>query len=738
MYKENLKYKIIECKNNVNEFWKLVKSINRKDSGPSCTITPEMWSKYFENLLNANFLQGQDENDSLDLLKRHEELCEDCNTGEPIELNDIFSLSEVSAFIKTLKNNKSPGIDGICNELLKNYVDIIGHEIVKLFNIIMQTGKFPSMWCKAILIPLHKGGCVNDQNNYRGISLLCSLGKVFTGILNQRLNRWAINQNLLYEHQAGFRSGRSTVDHIFTAYGVAEKYLCKRGGRLYFIFVDFAKAFDCVPHAPLFKRLINIGVHGKILKVLNSMYNQLFSCVQTPQGLTEMFKCHVGTRQGCMLSPFLFIIYLNKYIQTCNESCKGIYINEDFQNLNILLYADDMVQCSDMVGRLQHHLNVLSKFCYEYCMKVNLSKTKIMVFRNGGPLRNNEKWFYNSEKVETVSYYKYLGIVFSSRLKWSAATKTLAAQSSKALFSIKRMYYKCNGLPIDVAFELFDKMIVPILCYGSEVWGYKKYDVIEKVQLKFCKFLLGVNSTTNNSAVLGECGRRPLLIQYFCRCIKYWCKILLMDNDRLPKVTYIMLKKLDECGKNTWVTHIKNLLFKYGFGIVYISQDIGNIDLFIINFKQRITDCCYQEWCESLNNSSKLSSYCSFKSLLEPEKYLFCITVRKFKIALSKFRCSNHKLEIEAGRINQIDIMDRICKYCELNGYSYVENEYHFICKCPQYDELRKKYLHHTEFFNSDTFIKLFSTTNVNVINNLSQFIFYSNLKREQFLTYAL
>jgi hypothetical protein len=561
LFRENLRLKINDCKNNVNEFWKLVKSVNKVKTDNSCSASPNEWYHYFEKLLNENHMKEEISQQFIDLVNIHNQYCEQCDAGLPVCLNFPFTLNEVTSFINKLKNNKAPGIDGICNELLKYSVDIIGPEIVKIFNLIFETGKFPSLWCTAILFPLHKNGCVNNLNNYRGIALLCSLGKVFTGILNQRLNIWALENNILHEQQAGFRHARSTVDHIFTAYGAAEKYLCKKGRRFYFAYIDLSKAFDCVPHAALFNSLINSGIHGNILKILQSMYSQLTSCVQSNTGLTDMFKCTTGTRQGCMLSPFLFIVYLNQYITNCDDNCKGIYVDENFPNLNILLYADDMVHLSDTIGQTQNQLNILSQFCSNFGMKVNLNKSKIMVFRNGGPLKDNEKWFYNGEKVETVTYYKYLGVVFSNRLKWSKATKTLAAQANKALFAIKRLYKKCNGLSINVCFKLFDSMILPILCYGSEIWGYKKYDVIENVQLKFCKFLLGVNSNTTSSAVLGECGRNPLFVKYACRCIKYWCKVITMDDYRLPKATYIMLKQLDENGKITWVTHIKKFTF---------------------------------------------------------------------------------------------------------------------------------------------------------------------------------
>ena len=106
-------------------------------------------------------------------------------------------------------------------------------------------------------------------------------------------------------------------------------------------------------------------------------------------------------------------------------------------------------------------------------------------------------------------------------------------------------------------FKLFDSMVKPILCYGSEIWGYEYAGTIEKVHVDFCKYFLGVNSSVNNSVALGECWRIPLCITYHTNCIKYWCKLLHMQNNRYPKNCYKMLKSLDEAGRHTWASDVK-------------------------------------------------------------------------------------------------------------------------------------------------------------------------------------
>ncbi len=127
----------------------------------------------------------------------------------------------------------------------------------------------------------------------------------------------------------------------------------------------------------------------------------------------------------------------------CNQSDNpGIYQDEMSPSVQLLLYADDIALVNDTVGRLQSGLNILSTFCRRYGLSVNKSHTKIMVFRNGGTLRRNEQWFYNGSRLETVRYYKYLGITFSTRLSWSPALKTLCLQSKRALIKINSIFGK--------------------------------------------------------------------------------------------------------------------------------------------------------------------------------------------------------------------------------------------------------------------------------------------------------
>ena len=138
------------------------------------------------------------------------------------------------------------------------------------------------------------------------------MGKIFTNVLNNRLTRWADINGKIDESQGAYRTGRYTSDHIFSLHAMIQRYLSKRGGRFYKAFIDFSCAFDSIPHTHLWYRLLQDGIHGRIITVIRSLYSCLRSCVKVPGGLTEFFRCTVGTRQGCMISPFLFALYVNE------------------------------------------------------------------------------------------------------------------------------------------------------------------------------------------------------------------------------------------------------------------------------------------------------------------------------------------------------------------------------------------------------------------------------------------
>ena len=212
----------------------------------------------------------------------------------------------------------------------------------------------------------------------------------------------------------------------------------------------------------------------------------------------------------------------------------------------LLMYADDIVLFGDTVLELQKKINILEKFCHMWGMEVNLTKTQVIVFRNGGKTSKSKRFPFKSNTVKIITYYRYLRLIFSSINTWSKALSALAAQAEKALSSIRKMIWKVGQPNITVAFKNFDRRIAPVLFYGAEVWGSERRNQIEKIHLRFCKFLLGAGQNAHSAAVLGECGRLPLLIQYQKRYIKDWLKLIKIPENLLLNTCYKMQVGFDK------------------------------------------------------------------------------------------------------------------------------------------------------------------------------------------------
>ena len=731
-YKTSLREQIENSVNDQKGFWALVKKISR-NSFTSSRIPAKTWHEYFRKLLNRKPPNINQTFDTFvqNYIKSHDKDCFLCNSDEYLNYSDLAELnrdcsdSEVLEQIQNAPNGKAHGLDGILNEAIKAAKSRIVSSLTKFFNHILKSCLFPKTWRVGIIITLFKGGVRSIPGNYRGISLLSNLSKIFTGIINKRVVLWSETKGILSECQAGFRQAKSTIDQMFILKTMIDKFLFRKRGRFYCMFVDFAKAFDTVNRDYLIYSLVKSGMHGRVLKLIREVYSTVRATVRTEQCLTDFFECKLGVRQGCMLSPRLFIIFINELeIMLKRSEYRGISMGDAIE-VFLLLYADDIVLVADTVLELQRKIRVLEKFCDKWGMEVNLTKTQVIVFRNGGKTSKSETFFYLAKKVKVVTYYRYLGLIFSSRNNWSKALLTLGAQAEKALKCIRTMFWKLGHPNVDVAFKIFDSRIVPILLYGSEIWGFESRNQIEKIHLRFCKFVLGVGQSANSAAVLGECGRLPLHIKYNKRFIKYWLKLLRSPQGSLLQTCYKMQTDLDAIYKRGWVTNLKKLVFSNGFGLVWITQGVGDEELFMKSVVLRLSDIAKQTWNSEIDSSPKLSTYREFKSLLNPEKYLYTVNNYFIRKQLTKFRISNHKLMVEEGRYRGIDFADRRCIYCDMNC---IENECHFLLECPLYEEIRRKHLiflncdWHCQ--NHDKFVKIMSSQNKETLRNLALFVY--------------
>ena len=617
-----------------------------------------------------------------------------------------------------LKRNKAAGSDLLVNEYFVEANDIIASHLVDLFNAILDSGYFPEKWTEGIIIPVFKKGNPDDANNYRGITLVSCLSKLFTGILNKRIIDWAEENNVISDSQFGFRRGRSTTDAIFLLQSLIQKVLNQKG-RLYCAFVDLQKAFDSVYLNGLWFKLYKLGIDGKLLRVIRDMYDKVKSCVRHCNSFSEFFECSIGLRQGEVISPVMFSMFLEDLELFLQDDINSGLSIDDI-TIILLLFADDMVILGKSPQDLQNSIDLLQSYCEKWGLSINVKKTKVVVFRKRGQLRVEEEWFYNGEKLEAVNDFNYLGVVFNYTGSYTLNQQTLSGKGLKAL-NILLSKLRAFKLQPKTTCQLFDAFVGSILSYGCETWGFSKSKEIERIHLKFCKRILNVKSSTSNAGVYGELGRYPVYITRYIRIIRYWCNLLRTNNIILSTVYNDMLRDC-ELGLDNWVSKVKSMLFEYGFGNIWQNPQNINVNAFCNQFKQRLIDCFTQKWNNDIDTNQVLTTYKHFKTVFTYEKYLNILPER-LRVPLSKLRLSSHSLRIETGRYGRarIERNQRQCVLCN----SDIEDEYHFVLKCPTYNDIRAKYIKSVYIRKPSMYklIKLMSSEKKTELVNLSKFV---------------
>lgn len=711
-------------KSKPREFWKYFKSNNQ-----SCQndITVEHFKNYFSDLFNnipttvINEVENFNDNNDLNL--------HDPTYGE---LNLPITLGEVTAAVKRLGRNKSPcPSDNILNEYLIESIDIIGGHLTDLFNIVFNSGYFPDIWAQGYIIPIHKKGSKNDPNNYRGITLLSNLGKLFTGVLTARVEKWFESYNILSDAQFGFRKGHSTVDAIFALHNLIE-HVISQGSRLPCAFVDLQKAFDSVYRQALWFKLYHLGLDGKLLKMFRSMYNIVKSCVKHSDSYSDFFNISIGLRQGLNNSPVMFALFLEDlelFLQGSIKSGLSIYD----MCLIILLFADDMAIIGHSVEDLQASLDKLYEYCQYWGLQVNTSKTKIVVFRRRGGLKCNERWHFNNVPLEIVNDFNYLGVVFNYTGSFVLNNQYIVGKALKAS-NILLNNIKQYELSPSISLQLFDAFVGSILNYACPVWGFTKSKELERVHLKYCKTILGVKLSTSNVSVYGELGRYPLFIIRYTHIIKYWFKLLNTDNIIL-KCIYENARDKCENGTNNWPCKIKKLLAVLGFAEIWNFPDSVLLKQFLPVFKQRLIDCYLQEWRADVSSNGVLRHLYSYvKEQFCYELYLDKINCKSFRSALTRLRVSSHRLRIESGRYGRgrVERHERTCQFCDTNE---LEDEYHFVLKCSAYENLRSQYIKRYFYIRPSMakFIELLQSKSHKVLTNLCYYLKKANIKRNDY-----
>ena len=330
-------------------------------------------------------------------------------------------------------------------------------------NKIKSLSIYPAIWSTGLTSLIFKDGDEENPNNYRAINVGNTLSKVFISIINERFNKMVLENKLIGDYQIGFKKDARPADHIFVLKSAIDKYL-GNGKKMYACFVDYQKAFDNIWREGLYYKMITAGISTSIIKLIRDMYNKNNQCLKMNGWVTGQFPSIKGVKQGCVLSPILFNIFINDLPTYFNKACKPIIINNE--HINCLMYADDVLLLSESKEGLSECLNKLYAYNKKWCLTINKRKTKVITFQKSGKTKKlNIK--YNNTLLEETNEYKYLGTIINKTGNFKQNNIFLKKKGMSTSFSL------INGLGTNIKLSslmnIFEKVVEPILLYNCEI-----------------------------------------------------------------------------------------------------------------------------------------------------------------------------------------------------------------------------------------------------------------------------
>ena len=711
--------------NNPQEYWKYWDKI-KKDCSVSIagTVSLDSFDQYFsaiqappqESMLrfDMKFL-----NEIELFMKSYDEkiISHSFMTDAPITSHEV--LQE----LKCLKLGKAPGIDGISNEFYKYLSDNMVQPLTILFNYVWENGEYPDKWSEGIIQPLHKKGSLSEPDNYRKLTLMACMGKLFESILNKRLVFQNEATNSIDHNQFGFCKGCRASDNVFII-DTLISYQKSRKKPLFITYVDFSKAFDFVNRTFLYYKLIQKGYGGRLLKIIQSLFAKSSARIRWEGQLGTRIDSTYGVLQGGIISPKLFNLYLADVGDYLNQT-HGIAIDD--VTFTHLLYADDLVLLSESASGMQELINDLAAYCRKWHLIVNSKKTKVMVIQPNRKQKTlvEHNFMLDEVKLEIVNSYKYLGhVICNSAKTHSLMLDHLTTQAQRAMHALKEKVKSTVGyLPPRLSLKMFDTHILPILEYNAEIWfSPKEIDSLEKIQLKYLKNMLCVRNQTSTIGILADTGRFPLLYRQQVSALKYWNRL---NSDNCPfllKVCHGIQKKMFQNNVKCWLSKLYNIL-----GDLDVEPDT--------NIKHTIASLytkAQEKLMLAINDSDlnpKLRTFKLFKTDLRLEPYLNHNLPKYVYSSIARFRLSSHNLHIELGRHKRpkVPADQRNCNRCNSNC---IEDEFHCLMICSKWNLNRInlfikacEMIDNFPVYSKETqFIKLLSDKNVEIVFELGKF----------------
>ena len=604
-------------------------------------ITDE-WAQYFSNLYTPSEQSEFDESFKMTVCDSVRILSQD--TDESYQNNISVSSEEIGSAIRLAHKGKAPGEDGIVYEHIMFAGEILHKVLAILFSAMINLAYVPAEMKKGAIITLYKGGNKSKDNpdSYRAITLSSVLLKLLERILLTRIQLFDTVSPPIHAMQGGFQKN---VGCLMTSFLLRESifYAKENGSKLHVCFLDVKKAFDCVWHEGLFYKLYNSGVNKTFCKLIINMYTDMFSCVRGRGYKSAWFPVRRGTRQGGVISPFLYLIFINELLYDLEAAGLGFCLYGI--SCGFPTVADDMLVGSYSVAGLEEMLAICLNYAKKWRFEYGIVKCLVIVFNElkNAYLQSSRTWNFGNSCIEEGTVYKHLGVICDKYMSIDENIKLACNKLRGTFLSLVNCGIYEDGLNPLTSRRIYNSVVLPKALYGCELWSNMQSSHIVSLERahRFCiKFMQFLPKFTSTDVALALFGASPLESEIDYRKLVFLGQLCrLSSNHRIKQIFHHRLIHYNEspAKKLGFFPDIYRILNKYAL-TQFLSSYLEN-GLFLSKtswknlIRVKITDFFRNDLARSVTTSESLCRLTKIHAVLHEPNILWylCKNFPSFK-----------------------------------------------------------------------------------------------------------
>ena len=697
------------------KFWRLInnkaRGKNKKGKDMSLEVDGEfitdpkqmadLWANYFETL--ATPLKDNRIYDQLhkkDIEKQVNDIIQKPDDTGCI-LNVPLASEEIYEVIRSLPNGKAPGFDGITYEHLKFGGEIVVRALLKLYTCIIDWEEIPNLFKLAIKIPILKSNKkTHTFDDHRGISLLSSINKVLERIVLLRLkDKPNCRLHLL---QGGYQEQQDALTSCFVIDEVIN-HCCEDNDNVYVAYMDISKAFDTMwINGMLHKLYYNMGVTGKMWRIIRNWYTNMKEFVVVGGKSSRVYEVSQGTRQGGVLSPWLFLVFINDLIEELNNITTGVFINGVY--FGSPMFADDLTMLSRMKSGLEKMLECAWDYSIKWRFTFNSMKTIILTFGETKWERsvnqNTRNWKLGSQIISERERWCNLGKIWHTNKDSSPFVTKAVSNGRDAGMVLVRMGARYGGLNPVTAAGLWRRIGIPRMVYGCELWQINSHDIseLEKVQNITLRIMQGFLPGTSGSASRGLLGLLTIEAEIDRRKLYFLGRLILMSYGiACRRIFLVRLTRWKWNSTNKmkgFLPDIVRILHKYD--LMDILTEYILLDRFPSKYlwKKIVREHVYahhnRQWQDKINSHEQLAMFAEIHPVNEVSPWWLLADKNPDYLEqindVLRLLCGSFKI-----RVNRVNRPEVYSDHCDICNNDYVNPVEHVLLHCSGTGHLREE-----------------------------------------------